>query len=67
MPVEIYSEEEFLEIAKRASECRVKRGEGYVKLKLRTPSKLYTLKTTPEKAEELISKIEGMNIPIVDV
>ena len=58
MPIEIYDEKEFLEIAKRALECRVKRGKDYVKLKLRTKSKLYTFKTTPEKADELLNQIE---------
>ncbi len=57
MPVEIFNEDEFLEIAKRAKECRVKRSGNSVKLKLRTSSKLYTYKTTPEKAENLIKKL----------
>jgi hypothetical protein len=57
MPVEIFNENEFLEIAKRAKECRVKRSKDSVKLKLRTSSKLYTYKTTPENAENLLKKI----------
>ncbi|MGB9729539.1 MAG: hypothetical protein ACP5GU_01060 [Thermoprotei archaeon] len=57
MPVEIFDEKEFLEIAKRAKECRVKRSGDVVKLKLRTSSKLYTYKISPEKAENLIKQI----------
>ena len=45
MPREIKTEEEFLEIVERASECRVKRLRDSVKLKLRTPGYLYTFKT----------------------
>lgn len=58
MPIEIFDENEFLEIAKRAHECRVKRGDEIVKLKLRTKKRLYTIKLPPEKADELLSKIE---------
>lgn len=57
MPAEIFDEKKFLEIAKRAKECRVKRSGDVVKLKLRTSSKLYTYKTSPEKAENLIKQI----------
>jgi hypothetical protein len=59
MPVEIFSEKEFLEIAKdRATLCRIKKVKDVVKLKLRTPKHLYTFKTTPEKAEALLKEIE---------
>ena len=37
------------EIAKRASECRIKVNKKNVKLKLRTKKKLYTIVLTPEK------------------
>lgn len=57
MPREIKSTEDFLEIAKRAIECRVKRLGDVVKLKLRTKKYLYTLKTTPEEAENLLKKV----------
>ncbi len=58
MPQEIFDPEEFLEISKRARECRVKRLKSVVKLKLRTQRQLYTLKVPPEKAEELLKKVE---------
>ncbi len=64
MPREIQSEEEFLEIIQRASECRVKRLQDTVKLKLRTPSYLYTYKTDPATAERLLA---AMKLPISDV
>jgi ferritin-like protein len=43
MPAQISDIEEFVRISERAEECRVKRLEDLVKLKLRTPSKLYTI------------------------
>jgi len=59
MPREIFSEEEFLQIAERAMVCRVKRlKDGTVKLKLRTPRYLYTLKTDERKAEELLKQVK---------
>jgi hypothetical protein len=38
--------------------CAVKRLKTAVKLKLRTPGKLYTLKVEPGKAEETIKKLK---------
>lgn len=65
MPEEIYEEEKFLEIAKsRAIECRIKKVGDSVKLKLRTPSKLYTYKTDSAKAEALLKQIEVEQIEL---
>lgn len=62
MPREAKSLEEFLEISKRATECRVKETkEGKVKLKLRTPKYLYTFVVQKENAEDVIKKL---NIPV---
>jgi len=58
MPVELTDESKFLEIAKKADSCRVKRSKDEVKLKLRTKNELYVFKTTPEKAEALTKKID---------
>lgn len=58
MPVEITSRERFLELSETASECRVKRSKELVKLKLRTPAKLYTMKLDVSEAEETISKLK---------
>jgi len=57
MPAEVTDEEEFLRIAERAMECRVKRLRDIVKLKLRTPGELYTIRVNPEKAAEMLKQI----------
>jgi hypothetical protein len=41
-----------------AEYCSVKRLKETVKLKLRTPKQLYTLKVEPLKAEEIIKKLK---------
>ena len=64
MPQEIFNPEEFLEVAARATECRVKRRGDIVKLKLRTKKKLYTLKTSPEEANVILQRIK---LPIIDL
>jgi len=58
MPSEISDPERFVEISGNAEYCAVKRLQGVVKLKLRTPSRLYTLKVEPLKAEEIIKKLQ---------
>jgi large subunit ribosomal protein L38e len=61
LPKEIFDTEEFLALADKATECRVKRLGEVTKIKLRTKRYLYTIKLTSEEAEELIGKI---NCPI---
>jgi ferritin-like protein len=58
MPSEIFDSEKFVEISGRAEYCAVKRLKDIVKLKLRTPKRLYTLKVEPAKAEEVIKKLQ---------
>jgi large subunit ribosomal protein L38e len=58
LPTELADEEEFVKISERAIECRVKRLEDVVKLKLRTSRQLYTLKADPTKAAELLKQIK---------
>ncbi|MFX0068371.1 MAG: hypothetical protein ACFFA1_05735 [Promethearchaeota archaeon] len=58
LPTEIKDPNEFIEISKRASECRVKRLKDIVKIKLRTKRMLYTLRTDPETADSVLDKIE---------
>jgi len=58
LPTELADEEEFVKISERAIECRVKRLEDLVKLKLRTSRQLYTLKADPTKAAELLKQIK---------
>jgi len=58
MPAEIFDSSRFVEISERAEYCAVKRLKDVVKLKLRTASRLYTLKVEPAEAEELIKKLQ---------
>ena len=58
MPREIRSEDEFMAILDKSSECRVVRRESSVKLKLRTEKLLYVFKTSNENAEKLLSNIK---------
>ena len=46
-----------MRISTRAVECRVKRLKDVVKLKLRTPSELYTIKVDPDRAAEMLKQI----------
>jgi len=57
MPEEILDANKFVEIANRADYCAIKRLKNEVKLKLRTRRQLYTLKTDPAKAEEILKKL----------
>jgi large subunit ribosomal protein L38e len=58
LPKEITDADEFVKISEKAVECRVKRSENTVKLKLRTPRQLYTLKVDPTKAAELLKQVK---------
>lgn len=57
MPSEVTDADEFMRLSARAVECRVKRLKDIVKLKLRTPKDLYTIKVDPEKAAEMLKQI----------
>ncbi len=57
MPTEVSDTEQFVRISERAIECRVKRLKAIVKLKLRTPSQLYTIQVDPEQAAALLKQI----------
>jgi hypothetical protein len=57
MPTEITDTERFIQLSEHATYCAIKRLPKTVKLKLRTPKLLYTLKTDPTKAEEIIKKL----------
>jgi ferritin-like protein len=58
MPAEILDTEHFVKLSEHAKYCAVKRLKEIVKLKIRTPNKLYTLKIEPMKAEEIIKKLQ---------
>jgi ferritin-like protein len=57
MPEEIHDVDKFVEAAERAEYCSIKRLRRAVKLKVRTPRKLYTIKVDPTKADEIIKKL----------
>ena len=57
MPEEVFDPDRFIEISERAEYCDIKRLKRMVKLKLRTPRKLFTLKVNPTKAEEVVKKL----------
>ena len=58
MPSEIFDVEKFVTMSANAKYCSVKRLKEIVKLKLRTPSTLYTLKVEPLNADEVIKKLK---------
>jgi large subunit ribosomal protein L38e len=67
LPVEITDLNVFAEIARRAIECRIKRGKGNtVKVKARTKRYLYTYKTTEDQLQDVLNKIQCKNVVDVD-
>jgi len=58
MPAEISDVDEFVSMSAKAKYCSVKRLRETVKLKLRTPRQLYTLKIEPLRADEIIKKLK---------
>jgi ferritin-like protein len=58
MPSEIFDVEKFVAVSAKAKYCQVKRLKETVKLKLRTSSRLYTLKVEPINADEVIKKLK---------
>ncbi|MEM0011210.1 MAG: 50S ribosomal protein L38e [Candidatus Bathyarchaeia archaeon] len=60
MPAEIFDAKKFIELSEKAEYCVVKRlkKENIVKLKIRTPRMLYTLKVDPAKAEEILKQVK---------
>ena len=58
MPSEMFDVEKFVALSAKAEFCLVKRLEDTVKLKLRMPRMLYTLKVKPLEAEEIIKKLK---------
>ena len=58
MPAEISDVDAFVALSAKAEYCSVKKLAQIVKLKLRTPRKLFTLKVDPLKADEIIKKLK---------
>lgn len=57
MPEEIRDVDKFVQLSEHAEYCAVKRLKDKVKLKLRTPGKLLTLKVEPADAEGIVKKL----------
>ena len=58
MPAEISNVDGFVAMSAKAEFCSVKRLKEAVKLKLRTPRRLYTFKVEPLRADEIIKKLK---------
>jgi len=58
MPSEITDVNKFVAMSAKAKYCSVQRLKDIVKLKLRTPGQLYTLKIEPLRADEIIKKLQ---------
>ena len=58
MPSEIFDVEKFVDLSANAKYCQVKRNKENVKLKLRTSSRLYTLKVEPINSDGIIKKLK---------
>lgn len=58
LPEEVVDPEEFVRLSEHAEACRIRRSKDGVKLKLRTPRKLYTLKISSAEAEEVIKRLK---------
>ncbi len=58
MPSEITDVDKFVAMSAKAKQCQVKRLKDVVKLKLRTPGQLYTLKIEPIRADEIIKRLQ---------
>jgi len=57
VPEEVFDVDRFVQLSERAEYCSVKRLRREVKLKLRTPRRLYTLKVDPAEAEGVVKKL----------
>jgi len=57
MPTEIKDVDEFVKLSEKAEYCAVKRLKDIVKLKLRTPRMLYTLKINQSRTDEVLKKL----------
>jgi hypothetical protein len=58
MPSEITDVDKFVAMSAKAKYCYVQRLKDSVKLKLRTPGQLYTLKIEPLRSDEIIKKLQ---------
>lgn len=64
MPKQISDVKEFIQLSNTATECRIKRSEKFVKLKLRTPKELYTITLDEKKSDDVLNKIKCEKIEL---
>ncbi len=64
MPTLVEDEEKFLQYAGSASECRVVKRGDRVKIKLRTPRRLFVHATSSDKAKALLEKIKVKKVEV---
>lgn len=64
MPKELKSKEEFEKVLDEATELRVVRNGDDAKVKVRTPTALYTFKTSSADADTLV---KGTKVPVVEI
>ncbi|MCW4033693.1 MAG: 60S ribosomal protein L38 [Candidatus Bathyarchaeota archaeon] len=64
MPKQITDVKGFILLSNNAIECRIKRSEKFIKLKLRTPKELYTLKLDAKKSDDVLNKIKCEKIEL---
>ena len=64
MPRQISDFKEFIQLSNNAIECRIKRSEKFVKLKLRTSKELYTIKLDAKKTDDVLNKIKCEKIEL---
>jgi len=69
MPIFVQDKGKFLEVAKRARECRVKKLEkkGIAKIKARTKRYLYTMVVQLDKLDEVLAEIRQVCKNIVEL
>jgi len=58
MPAEVFDVDRFVQLSEKSEYCAVKRLKDVVKLKLRAPRMLYTMKVEPTKADEVVKKLK---------
>ena len=62
MPKLIQNAEQFEKLLPKAQQLRVVRMTDFVKIKLRTPDYLYTYKTNPDEAADLIKSAKDIEV-----
>ncbi len=62
MPKQLHNAEQFQKLMPKALELRVVREKESVKLKLRTPDYLYTLKTSKDEVEGIIKNAKDLEV-----